>query len=264
MKIIRKSSPNHFNGRNGWKADVIVFHQTGGTSAAAALSWYLRNGSDCSPHFVIDTNGDVYQLIDLDNGAWCNGTGTNPNAKLYYGLSTAKLVKARKTNANYYTYSMEFVHCQYGNINEAQVAAAIELIKTVILPHMQKNGVTPQINRDHFIGHCEIDPVTRAFCPGKQFPYGRIIDGVLGKAANAAESVKPTVSTPSQNEAVKVGDKVTIKETATTYAGASTNVKIPARYKGGSNVYTISKVSGEMSLLKELYSWVWNKDLDRK
>ncbi|MDE7233593.1 MAG: hypothetical protein K2N29_00865 [Ruminiclostridium sp.] len=63
---------------------------------------------------------------------------------------------------------------------------------------------------------------------------------------------------------LKVGDKVTIRDAATNYAGASKNVKIPARYKGGSNTYTISKVSGEMSLLKELYSWAWNKDLDRK
>ena len=62
----------------------------------------------------------------------------------------------------------------------------------------------------------------------------------------------------------KIGDKVMIKDSAATYAGANTNVKIPTRYKGGSNVYTISKVSGEMSLLKELYSWVWNKDLDKK
>lgn len=50
----------------------------------------------------------------------------------------------------------------------------------------------------------------------------------------------------------------------TSAIGASKDVKIPARYKGGSNVYTISKVSSEMSLLKELYSWIWNKDLDRK
>lgn len=260
MNLIKRNSPNHFNGRNGWKADMIVFHQTGTATAADALSWYLRQGSDCSPHFVIDANGDVYQLVDLDNGAWCNGTGTNPIAKLYYGKATSKLVKSRKTNANYFTYSMEFVHCQYGNINDTQIAAAVELIKTVIIPHMQKNGVTPQINRDHFIGHCEIDPVTRAFCPGKQFPYARIIDGVLGKTTATA---KPQEK-PAEMTAFKVGDKVSIKDAATTYAGASTNVKIPARYKGGSNIYTISKVSGEMSLLKELYSWVWNKDLDQR
>ncbi len=234
MKIIKKNSPNHFNGRNGWKADMIVFHQTGGTSAAAALSWYLRQGSNCSPHFVIDTNGDVYQLVDLDNGAWCNGTGTNPNGKLYYGKATSKLVKSRKTNANYFTYSMEFVHCQYGNINENQIAAAIELIKTVIIPHMQKNGVTPQINRDHLIGHCEIDPVTRAFCPGKQFPYARIIDGVLGRTTEIA---KPPVQANAQK--FKVGDKVRVKNGAKTYTGTSLAAFVYGQ------IYDVMEVKGD-------------------
>ena len=215
MKLIKRNSPNHFNGRNGWKADTIVFHQTGGTNAADALSWYLRQGSNCSPHFVIDTNGDVYQLVDLNNGAWCNGTGVNPTQKLYYGKATSRLIRERKTNANYYTYSMEFVHCQYGNINEAQISAAIELIKTVIIPHMQKNGVTPQINRDHFIGHCEIDPVTRAFCPGKQFPYARIIDGVLGRTTAEKPQEKPVTVN------LRVGDKVKVKSGAKTYTGTS-------------------------------------------
>lgn len=236
MNIIKKNSPNHFNGRNGWKADMIVFHQTGGTSAADALSWYLRQGSDCSPHFVIDTNGDVYQLVDLDNGAWCNGTGVNPNQKLYYGKATSRLVHDRKTNANYYTYSMEFVHCQYGNITEAQIAAAVELIKTVIIPHMQKNGVTPQINRDHFIGHCEIDPVGRAFCPGKQFPYARIIDGVLGKitAALVKPQEKPAVVTT-----LKVGDKVKVKSGAKTYTGTSLAFFVYGQ------VYDVMEVKGD-------------------
>ncbi len=213
---------------------MIVFHQTGTATAADALSWYLRQGSNCSPHFVIDTNGDVYQLVDLDNGAWCNGTGTNPNAKLYYGKATSKLVKSRKTNANYFTYSMEFVHCQYGNISEAQIAAAVELIKTVIIPHMQKNGATPQINRDHFIGHCEIDPVTRAFCPGKQFPYARIIDGVLGKTTVIA---KPPVQANAQK--FKVGDKVKVKNGAKTYTGTSLAAFVYGQ------VYDVMEVKGD-------------------
>lgn len=234
MNLIKRNSPNHFNGRNGWKADMIVFHQTGTATAADALSWYLRQGSNCSPHFVIDVNGDVYQLVDLDNGAWCNGTGVNPSQKLYYGKATSRLVRERKTNANYYTYSMEFVHCQYGNINEAQIAAAVELIKTVIIPHMQKNSVTPQINRDYFIGHCEIDPVTRAFCPGKQFPYARIIDGVLGKTTVIA---KPPVQ--ANTPKFKVGDKVRVKNGAKTYTGTSLAAFVYGQ------VYDVMEIKGD-------------------
>lgn len=256
MRIIKKNSPNHYNGRAGWKADMICFHQTGGTSVTPALQYYLANGT-VSPNYLIDVNGDVYQLVDPANAAWCNGTRTTPGDTLYYGHSTLPLVKQRKTNANYYTYSIEFVHCQRGNINNAQIAAAVELIKKVILPHMKKNGVNPQIDRNHFVGHSDIAPIARpnGSCPGKYFPYQQIINCVLGKEQ---------VPTDEPTESFAVGDKVTIKTTATTYAGAGTSIKIPTAYKGSAHIYTIMKVSGEMSLLKELYSWVWNKDLEKQ
>ena len=221
-----------------------------------ALQYYLANGT-VSPNYLIDVNGDVYQLVDPANAAWCNGTRTKPGDTLYYGHSTLPLVKQRKTNANYYTYSIEFVHCQWGNINNAQIAAAVELIKKVILPHMKINGVNPQIDRSHFVGHSDIAPIARpnGSCPGKYFPYQQIINCVLGKEK---------VPTDEPAETFAVGDKVTIKTTATTYAGAGTSIKIPAAYKGSAHIYTVMKLSGEMSLLKELYSWVWNKDLEKK
>ena len=275
MKIIYKNSPNHYNGRNGWKADVIVFHQTGGTSAADALKWYLNPNAQCSPNWVIDKDGTIYQLVHPNNAAYCNGTRTDPNQKLYYGLATSKLVRERKTNANFFTYSMEFVHCQWGNINQAQIDAAVELIKNIIIPNMRANGITPSLDRDHFIGHCEIDPITRAACPGKLFPYQTIIDmvagksvitqpsyNVEGKSANFAAIVKPNItSTSNKTTTFNANDKVKILATATTYAGVAT--KIPTAYKGDKITYTISKISGDRALIKELYSWVWIKDLKK-
>lgn len=192
MNIIKKNSPNHYNGRNGWKADIIVFHQTGGTSVTPALNWYMNANAQCSPHFVVDVNGDVYQLVSLDNGAWCNGTNLTKGHRLYYGSSLSGIVRSRKANANFYTYSIEFVHCQWGNINEAQISAAVEIINTLIIPHMKKNKVTPVIDRAHFIGHSDVTPITRpnGSCPGKKFPYDEIISRVLGSKTPA--SVKPT------------------------------------------------------------------------
>ena len=257
MKLIKKNSPNHYNGRAEWKADMICFHQTGGTLVTPALNWYMNKAAQCSPNYVIDTNGDVYQLVDPDHAAWANGTATKANEKTFYGCSLSKIVRDRATNANYYTYSIEFVHCQWGNINEAQVAAAVELIKTVIVPHMKKNGVTPKIDREHLVGHSDITPKTRDpekfNCPGKSFPYDEIISRVLGKTP---------VKTAESAVALAVGDKVTIKDSATTYAGVS--AKIPAGFKDCSKIYTVSKVMSDRVLLKELYSWVWIKDLEKR
>lgn len=68
----------------------------------------------------------------------------------------------------------------------------------------------------------------------------------------AYEEEKATVS------AVKVGDKVKIKETAAYYSG--TKIKIPEICK--CKPYTVQRVSGERVLLKEIYSWVDRKDIE--
>lgn len=189
MNLIKtKSSPNHYKGRYGWKADVIVFHQTGGSELTPALNWYLNPNAQCSPNWVIDVNGDIYELVSPDNAAYCNGT-TKTEGRLYYKNATSKIVRSRSTNANYYTYSMECVHCAHGDITSAQVSAIVELIKNVIIPHMKKNGVVPKIDREHLIGHCEINPITRAFCPGKNFPYDKII-ALVNSSGKAESNIK--------------------------------------------------------------------------
>ena len=198
LKITKKNSPNHYNGRAGYKADMICFHQTGNNSATKSISWYMNPNAQCSPHFVIDVNGDIYQLIDLVNGAWANGTSTKPADNKYYGYSLSKIVRERKTNANFYTYSIEFVHCQWGNISEGQKTAAVALIGEVIIPDMLSHGVKPIIDREHLVGHSDISPKTRDpekfNCPGKKFPYDEIISRVNGKPVAPAKPTTPTKS----------------------------------------------------------------------
>lgn len=194
LKITKKSSPNHYNGRAGYKADMVCFHQTGNNSATKSISWYMNPNAQCSPHFVIDVNGAITQLVDLKNGAWANGTSTNPADSKYYGYSLSDIVKQRKTNANYYTYSIEFVHCQWGNISEEQKTAAVQLIGEVIIPDMLSHGVKPIIDRAHLVGHSDITPKTRDpekfNCPGKQFPYDEIISRVNGKPVTKPVTAK--------------------------------------------------------------------------
>lgn len=192
MKLVTSyASPNHFNGRKDnvtkkvWKADIIVFHQTGGDTLSPALNWYMNPGAQCSPNWLIDKDGTIYQLVSPDNAAWCNGTNTIVGDARYYGYALSSIVKSRSTNCNLYSYSAEFVHCGNGLITDAQVTAAVELIQNVIMPHMKKNGVTPFIDREHIIGHSDVTPKTRdpekCNCPGKRFPFDEIIHKVLGQ-----------------------------------------------------------------------------------
>lgn len=185
MKLIIKNSPNHFNGRAGYKPDLIVMHQAGTNVYSDALNYYMNKNSQCCPNWLIAVDGSITQLVHPDNGAWANGTATDPKDNKYYGYSLSDIVKKRGSNCNYYSYSIEFVHCSRGDITSAQVTAAVELIQQVIIPHMKKNGVTPLIDRRHIIGHSDVTPKTRdpekMNDPGKLFPFDEIISRVLGE-----------------------------------------------------------------------------------
>ena len=42
-------------------------------------------------------------------------------------------------------------------------------------------GLEIPIDREHMIGHCEINPVTRPHCPGEAFPYDALIAAAKGE-----------------------------------------------------------------------------------
>lgn len=69
----------------------------------------------------------------------------------------------------------------------------------------------------------------------------------------------PYISYVKKPIKIKVGDKVKIKDSAKTYSGGK--IVIPDYVKG--KIYTVSQVSGTKSLLKEIYSWVDNIDLEK-
>lgn len=61
--------------------------------------------------------------------------------------------------------------------------------------------------------------------------------------------------------AFAINDKIHIKTSAANYAGST--IKIPAKYKGTAQTYTIAKINGEKALIKELFSWVNLADLEK-
>lgn len=63
-------------------------------------------------------------------------------------------------------------------------------------------------------------------------------------------------SKPNKSKSFKVGQRVRLKSSATKYA---TGQRIPSQYKNKS--YTIQQVKSDRVLLKELYSWVYKKDV---
>lgn len=81
--------------------------------------------------------------------------------------------------------------------------------------------------------------------------------GVPGSWINPADNKmesKPTPAKPATS--LKVGGKVTLSKNASKYV---TGEAIPASVKG--KTYTIQQLKGDRVLLKEIYSWVYAKDV---
>lgn len=184
FKILKKITPNKSKGRNGWKPDMIVSHITEG-SFNGAVSWLCNPDSGASSHFVVAKDGRITQLVELEDTSWCNGTSTDlvkkPN--LHYSKSTLAKVRDRKTNANYYTVSIEhegFSTEGKGRLEPKQLEATIWLHKHIRAEVNRIYGVEIPLDRNHIVGHYQINPITKPFCPGANFQFEEVIKQLKG------------------------------------------------------------------------------------
>lgn len=182
MDITRKQTSNYNEGRNGWKPDMIVCHITDG-SYDGSVSWLCNPQAQASAHFVVSRSGQITQLVDIQDTAWCNGTSVTAGHAYYCGDSTLSTVRQRATNANYYTISIEhegMYNQTHGELTSAQLAATIELIKYIRNEVSRIYGITIPADRQHIVGHCEISPKEKPTCPGERFPFNEIIKALNG------------------------------------------------------------------------------------
>lgn len=153
MNIQQSPSKNFYNGRFGYKPELIVVHCTDG-AYPSDLNW-LRGASNppVSSSYYISPSGEVHQLVDDANGAWHAGVVSGPTAKLLK-RNTAGVV----INPNYYTLGIEVSLRGNEEIRQEQWASLKELVSHLAAKH----GIP--IDRDHIIGHKEIRNTKT--CPG--------------------------------------------------------------------------------------------------
>ena len=168
MNITQKSTPNQ-SSRNGYKPCLIVWHIADGTYNGT-VAWEMNRDSQVSSHFVLGQGGEITQLVPLERAAWTQGVVKNP---------THPYVKTHSgVNPNLYCVSIE---CEgvwsetKGALTDKQLAAAAELTRYIVAEVKRIYKVDISIDREHMIGHCEINPVTRPHCPGEAFPYDALI-----------------------------------------------------------------------------------------
>lgn len=158
---------NKWSGRK-YTPSLIVCHITEGTYNSA-INWFLNTNSYASSHYIIARTGDVAQMVALSDSAWCNGDLNNP---------TSKIVKEMKINPNLYSYSIEHEGYSYkelyGGLTDNQYKSTLEICKKIITWH-NSNYSPFIIDREHIIGHFEINSVDKKNCPGKNFPFDKLI-----------------------------------------------------------------------------------------
>lgn len=169
-------SPNYMS-RQGWKPDMIVLHVCEG-GFAGSVSWLCNPASQTSSHYVTGRNGELEQLVDLDKASWCNGTSVREGATYDYRRSTNRLVRERRTNANYYSISIENEGYSYkdgyGELTEPQYQTVLKLCRELIAKY------NIPVDREHIVGHYEIAPKEKPNCPGPKFQWDRLMKDLGG------------------------------------------------------------------------------------
>lgn len=175
MKKVKFAGNKHTNksSRRGFKPIIIVDHISQGT-ISSLINWFTSpNNKVSSAHYGVSRKGDIYQFVDIKKNAWGNGIKLK-NIK----NSTSDLVKSKYVNPNWYSISIEHegVYEQTkGKLTEEQKEATIWLHKHIQQEVKRIYGHEIKLDREHILGHYEIDPVRKPFCPGELFPFDEII-----------------------------------------------------------------------------------------
>lgn len=171
-------SKNCFKGRNNHIPNIIVCHIN--NTYSAAMKKFYDEKTDVSAHYVIRRDGYVKQVISLDDSSWANGTSLNEESDVYYKFAKSSIVRSIEDNANYYTFSIEHESFD-GSLTDEQLKSSIKVMKEIIKYLKDKYNYDFIIDREHIIGHNEVNPIVRTKCPGNKFPYETIINELKSK-----------------------------------------------------------------------------------
>jgi N-acetyl-anhydromuramyl-L-alanine amidase AmpD len=150
-------SPNYYKGRS-CRIIAIVNHIMCGTLSGTD-SWFQNRASQVSAHYGVGKDGSIHQYVRDEDTAWAVGLVQNPTWRLYNQV---------KGHVNSATISIEHEGHPEDGLTEAQYQATLWLHRKLIAEH----GIP--VDRDHIIGHCELDSVNRRDCPGPKFPWDRL------------------------------------------------------------------------------------------
>lgn len=162
MQFIQSPSPN-FDART-LPVTLLLLHYTGMESGEAALAHMTDADAKVSAHYMVETDGRVFQLVDEADRAW------------HAGVSEW----AGQSNINSASIGIEIVNGGHnvplddGTLPpypDVQINAVIALSKAVMSRH--------SIAAKNVLGHSDIAPA-RKIDPGEHFPWAGLAAAGIG------------------------------------------------------------------------------------
>jgi len=88
-------SPNS-SSRDGAEIDMIVLHCSTAATVEGTIHWFLNRNSRVSAHYVVDKNGDIYQLVRDESSAWHAKTANSRSIGIeHVGTAADRLTDAQ-------------------------------------------------------------------------------------------------------------------------------------------------------------------------
>lgn len=187
LNIVWKGTDGHnfWTGRDGEIPLAIVDHcmSKGADGTRATLescaAWFGNPKSEVSAHFGVGKDGQVWQFVDLQNTAWANGILEQPDLSLPW---LAECV-SKKINPNRRAISIEHEGDGIETMPEPQYRATLALHRFLIAT----TGI--KADRQHIAGHYQITGKQRANCPGKSFPWPRLMSDLASTASSFQDPI---------------------------------------------------------------------------
>ena len=153
MDILKRPSPNVNDRPAGTAIDMVILHYTGMKTGAAALDRLCDPDARVSAHYLVEEDGNIWQMVEDSQRAWHAGLSHWSGA----------------TDINDRSIGIEIVNpgheWGYRAFPEAQIDAVVRLVA-----HLKDKY---EITRGNVVGHSDVAPA-RKRDPGELFPWNRL------------------------------------------------------------------------------------------
>jgi N-acetylmuramoyl-L-alanine amidase len=169
MEIIWKGN-SYTNKSNRFQniPSVIVNHVSAGSLSSMDNWFQTPTNNVSSAHFGVGRAGQIHQYVAIEDAAWTQGLKAED-----IPFATAPIVKRMSKNPNLYCVSIEH-EGSYGDLTEAQFEASVWLHFYIRNYVRSLCKFSIPLDKEHVIGHFQIDPRRKPNCPGKLFPWAEL------------------------------------------------------------------------------------------